>query len=54
MKKVTNFKLKPGTNELVLQKNFSIESKRYSQVIVMCIDLVISRLSANQLMLWFP
>ena len=54
MKKVTNFKFKPGTNELVLQKNFSVENKRYSQVVFMCIDLVISRLSASQLMLWFP
>ena len=48
--KVTNFNLKPGTNELVLQKHFSVESIRHSQVIFMCI----SRLSASQLMLWFP
>ena len=54
MKKVTNFYLKPGTNESVLQKHFSVESIRHSQVIFTCIDLVISRLSASQLMLWFP
>ena len=40
MKKVTNFNLKPGTYELVLQKHFSVESIRHSQVIFMCIDLV--------------
>ena len=40
MKKVTNFNLKPGTNELVLQKHFSVESIRHSQVIFTCIDLV--------------